>query len=143
MTFASLFQASGVVCSIEGLSQAVTKSGFFNALPDNDGVLRRIPQLIEYNGEIYPSLALATLTQTDATNQIVLKVTGFGVESLRLQDTVIPLDAQSNLLIRYRGEANPFPRVSASDILNGVTSSTALQGKIVFVGTTALGLGET
>jgi adenylate cyclase len=83
------------------------------------------------------------LTQTDATNQIVLKVTGFGVESLRLQDTVIPLDAQSNLLIRYRGEANPFPRVSASDILNGVTSPMALQGKIVFIGTTALGLGET
>ena len=43
------------------LARAAGASGFFNVVPDRDGMLRRVPLLIGYRGGVYPSLALAAL----------------------------------------------------------------------------------
>src|SRR5262249_53796998 len=55
------FRASGAVCSLPGLAQAAGASGFLNASTDLDGILRRMPLLIELDGQIYPGLALAAV----------------------------------------------------------------------------------
>jgi adenylate cyclase len=52
------FHATGAVCNLENLSDAAGTSGFLNAAPDPDGILRRVPMLVEYDGNVYP-LALA------------------------------------------------------------------------------------
>ena len=57
----SLFQAQDVVCNLKILSEVVRSSGFMNAHPDFDGVVRRAPLLMQYDGKIYPSLSLAAL----------------------------------------------------------------------------------
>ena len=54
----------------------------------------------------------------------------------------MPLDGKSNLLLRYRGKKRTFPYLSAADVLSGQVPAGALRGKIVFVGTTALGTRE-
>jgi hypothetical protein len=46
------------------------------------------------------------------------------------------------MLLRYRGAKHPFPYVSAADVLSGRASADAFRGKVVFVGTTALGTRE-
>ena len=51
------FHATGAVCNLPVLTKAVNASGFMNAAPDPDGLLRRIPVLIEKDGLVYPSLA--------------------------------------------------------------------------------------
>ena len=42
------FHATGAVCNLESLSDAAGMSGFLNAAPDPDGILRRVPMLVEY-----------------------------------------------------------------------------------------------
>ena len=54
-------RAAGVLCSLGPLGAAAASSGFMDASPDADGILRRMPQIVEFGGEIYPSLALATV----------------------------------------------------------------------------------
>ena len=54
----------------------------------------------------------------------------------------MPVDGKSNLLLRYRGEEANVPVLSAADVLSGAVPPEALRGKIVFVGTTALGTRE-
>jgi adenylate cyclase len=137
-----LFKAQGIVCNLEVLSEAVQLSGFFNAVKDPDGVLRRAPLLIEHNQQFYPSLALATLIQAYGIKQIVLRTNSGGVETVALDGTVIPVDAKGSLLIHYRGKAKSFPFISAGDILLDLVSKEQIKGKIVFLGSTAMGMGE-
>jgi adenylate cyclase len=62
--------------------------------------------------------------------------------TLSIDDRVVPLDGRSNLLLRYRGKKRTFPYVSAADVLSGSGDASIVRGKLVFVGTTALGTRE-
>jgi adenylate cyclase len=88
---AVFMNARGVSCNLKMLSQAAGSSGFFNVSPDPDGILRRVPLIIEYQGRFYPSLALATLMQSLSVNDILLKTEHTGGEFLCLNKAMIPL----------------------------------------------------
>jgi adenylate cyclase len=137
-----LFQAQNVTCNLEIFSEAVRSSGFMNAHPDFDGVVRRAPLLMQYDGKFYPSLSLAALIQALDIKQVILKTTSRGIESLSLDNTVVPLDAKGNLLIHYYGRGKKFRHISAGDILSGLVPAEQIRGKIVFLGTSAAGLEE-
>ncbi|MGV7222970.1 MAG: CHASE2 domain-containing protein [Nitrospinales bacterium] len=135
-------KASGVSCNLPVLSEAVTDSGFFNISPDSDGVLRKVPMIIEYEDKFYPSLSLSTLMQALNIKQAILKTDFAGIESLLLDKTIIPLSSKGNMLIRFRGKAKSFKYFSAVDILSDRIPASQIQGKIVFIGTSAAGLKE-
>ncbi len=139
---APYFHATGVVCSLPLLAQAGGASGFLNAAPDSDGILRRVPLLAEHGGRVYPSLALAAVAAATGARDMALRVTNVNASSLTFGDRVVPLDGKSNLLVRYRGKKGTFPRLSAADVLSGRVNEATLRNKIVFVGTTALGTRE-
>ena len=135
--------APSVICNVPVLSENAPASGFFNAEPDRDGVLRRTPLLLSYaDGQVYPSLALATLMQATGVNQVKLKVDTQGLESFQLGDTVVPVDHSAHMLLKYRGPSGSYPYVSASKVLGDRLKPDELKGKIVFVGTSAAGLKD-
>ena len=137
-----LFRATGVVCSLPALARAAGASGFLNAVPDTDGVLRRVPLLAEYDGRVYPGLALAALLAATNTRVIALRAANVNASSLMLGGRVVPLDGRSNLLLRYRGGNRTFPRVSAADVLDEAAPAGIFRDAIVFIGSTALGARE-
>jgi CHASE2 domain-containing sensor protein len=136
------FQASGVVCSLPLLTRAAGASGFLNAAPDPDGLLRRVPLLAAFNGQVYPGLALAAVLASRKTRDVSLRVINVNTASLALDEESLLLDGKSNLLLRYRGAKRTFPYVSAADVLSGQAPADAFRDKLVFVGTTALGTRE-
>jgi CHASE2 domain-containing sensor protein len=136
---APVFRASGAICSLPALAQAGGASGFLNAAPDADGVLRRLPLLIELDGRIYPSLALAAVTAAAGTREMTLRADNVNSTSLVLDDRVVSLDGRSNMLLRYRGRRRPFQHVSAADVLSGPLPAGGFRGQVVFFGATALG----
>jgi adenylate cyclase len=137
-----VWRASGVLCNIAALGAAATASGFLNASPDADGVLRRIPQIVQYGDEVYPGLALATVRMGLGARQLGLADRAAGWPLLWLGDREIPLDADGSVLVRFRGPGGTFPRVSAVDLLQDRVPAGALADRIVFVGVSALGLGD-
>ncbi len=134
--------AISAICPLPILTRASTLCGFYNSITDFDGVVRRVPLVISWNGEQYPSLALATLMKAMNKKSVIAKTTRYGFESIRVGKTIIPVDAKGQMLVRYRGGVNEFPYYSARDILSGKIGEKELKGKIVFMGTSAAGLRD-
>jgi adenylate cyclase len=134
--------ARSVSCNLEMFSQAAVGSGFFNISPDPDGILRRVPLIIEHHDKLYPSLALVTLMKAVGLDNVLLKTDRNGVDLIYLNQTGIPLTSKGSLLIRFRGKGKTFDYVSAADILSDRILNEKIQGRIVFVGTSASGLKE-
>ena len=135
-------QAHSVSCNLRILSEAAAGSGFFNVSPDSDGILRRVPLIIEHRGRVYPSLALATLMQAQGINDVLLETDDGSADLLYLNKTAIPLTSKGSVLIRFRGKGRSFSYVSAADILSNRIPKEKIDGNIVFVGTSASGLKE-
>ena len=136
------FRATSAVCNIPTLTAAATASGFMNAAPDADGILRRAPLLMQYRDRVYPALSLAAVRSVTDARHLVLRIANVNTSSLGLDGQDVPLDGKSNLLLRYRGGKRTFPYVSAVDVLNGKVPPEQFTDRLVFVGTTALGTRE-
>jgi adenylate cyclase len=124
------------------LAEAAALSGFLNAAPDSDGILRRVPLLAELDGRVYPGLALAAVAAATGARDMALRIANVNASVLTIDNRTVPVDGKSNLLLRYRGKKRTFPYFSAADVLTDQVPVGALRGKIVFVGTTALGTRE-
>jgi adenylate cyclase len=138
----AFFSASGAICSMAVLSQASLGTGFLNAAPDRDGILRRVPLVTEFRTGMYPSLALSAYMTYRRIDDVQLITNSSGAVSFRVKDTLVPVDSKSNLLLRFRGMAETFPHVSAAEILNGKLSQRVFQDKVVVVGVSATGLRD-
>jgi HD-GYP domain-containing protein (c-di-GMP phosphodiesterase class II) len=138
----ALFHAAGAVCNLPALGESVAASGFLNAAPDADGILRRVPLVAQLDGRVYPGLALAAVSATTGARDLALRIINVNAAELAVGDRTVPVDGRGNLLLRYRGKKNTFPYYSAADVLAQQLPAGALRGKIVFVGTTALGTRE-
>jgi adenylate cyclase len=138
----ALARATGAICSLPALATAAGASGFLNAVPDADGILRRVPLLIEYEDRIHSGLALAAMLAATGARDIALRVSAGNTGTLTIDDRRIALDGNGNLLTRFRDRNRAFPYVSAADLLQGRAPAATFKEAVVFVGATALGTGD-
>ncbi len=147
---AYLTQAREITVSIPQLRKSA-ETAFFNASVDADNVVRRNPLIWAFGPQrIYPSLALEAVRLDRGLDQCMIEYDKRGVVQLRLRDMVIPCTKSGRLVVNYRtttenpntGLASSFPTYSAADLLDGTVSSSVLSNKIVFVGTSAIGLRD-
>ncbi|HOF05283.1 MAG TPA: CHASE2 domain-containing protein [Syntrophales bacterium] len=136
----NIITAYAPVPSIKEIAEAGENSGYFNAFPDSDGVIRWSPLVIRFQENFYHSLPIALLMQYLDYPMLVLNLAEFGVESVMLGDIRIPTDESGRLLINYLGPAKTFPHYSISDIMQGRIAPELIKGKIVVVGATATGI---
>ncbi len=114
--------------------------GYFNVLPDYDGVVRRLPLVIECRGDYFPSLAIVTLSRYFNQRLPALKIHPFGLESIKLGPIDLPVDEQGRFLINFRGGSAMVPVVEASDLLTKKAPKGVLKDKAVLLTVTAAGV---
>lgn len=140
-----IYPAFGYISSIPVLQNSAKGGGFINIFPDNDGIIRRAPLIMEYQGAIYPSLALQTVLAF-LGEKITLNTPKYAgtrkLEGIQLGNTIIPTDAKGQVLIPFLGKSYTFPYFSATDVLHGAIPKNALLGKILFIGTSATSSGD-
>ncbi len=136
----NLIKAHAPVPSIKEIAESGENSGYFNAFPDPDGVIRWSPLVIKFQDNFYYSLPIALLMQYLDYPMIVLNMAEFGVDGITLGDLRIPTDESGRLLINYLGPAKTFPHYSISDLIAGRISPDLVKDKIVVVGATATGI---
>ena len=132
------------------LQSSTAMAGHFNPTVDFDGIVRRIPMVVEYGGAYYESLSLAVVRAALGMPKLspgyaTSKDKNYGgLEWLTLESPQgnlrIPVDAEVSALVSYRGERGTFRYVSASDVLHERTPPAEMKNRIVLVGTTAPGL---
>jgi adenylate cyclase len=140
---------TGFTANLEVLQKNATSAGHFNSLTDDDGIIRRVPLLAEYNNNFYEPLSLAmmrVLLGAPPAKPIVPEGTTFGsrydgLEWLQVGNKLkIPIDDIAGALVPYRGKKGSFKYFSAVDVMNERVDPAELKGKILLVGTTAPGL---
>lgn len=112
--------STSLLCNYEMLQNSVDNFGFINASVDSDGVFRRIPLFVDYKNHIFPSFALATILSFD--------------KYINLEDS------SSSILVNFSSKPKVF---SAIDILTGNISPKDIQGKIVILGSSIVGVSPT
>jgi adenylate cyclase len=125
--------ADRVVFTLPAIAKGALGAGAVNAYRDADGVVRRLPLVIEYAGRHYMSLglavALAELGRPNDTSYVI------GAPTLVAAGHELPVSIAASAQLDMLGKGR-FPTVSAADVLAKRAPREALAGKLVFVGYT-------
>jgi adenylate cyclase len=138
--------AVGYGANLPELQQHALAAGHFNPSIDNDGIVRRVPLLYEFEGNYYESLSLAMSRLMLGVNEVIPvladDVSGnySSIEWLRIGHINIPVDEYVQAIVPYRGKQGSFPYISATDVLNGLADRGILEDTAVLIGTSAPGL---
>ncbi|MBI4795469.1 MAG: adenylate/guanylate cyclase domain-containing protein [Deltaproteobacteria bacterium] len=134
-----------LLAPIPPLVAAARTLGNVQSPPDIDGIYRRIPLVLPFQGRWLPLLAFAAFQSFDQEAPW-----RFQDGALVQGDRRIPLDAQGQFLLKYRGPTRSHQRFSAANLIQSeyrllhghpsLVPPEALAGKWVFVGLTAPGL---
>jgi adenylate cyclase len=119
--------------------------GHINPVADDDGVLRRVPLIVEFEGEYYEALSLtvfrALMSKRLGVVQDVQPVFAERrLEFLRIGPAKIPVDNHAAALVPYRAKA--FEYLPAVDVLKDRVEPGRLRDKVVLVGTTVATLAD-
>jgi adenylate cyclase len=145
----SLVAQGGFIGNVDVLQNAAAGAGFFDTIPDVDGVVRRAPLVMRYEDKLYPTLALdmARLYYFEKEFTPLMEQDLFDrfskLVGIRMGKALIPTDETGSVLIPFRGPAGSFPYISATDVLNDHLSDAQreqLVNSLVLVGTTSIGL---
>jgi adenylate cyclase len=126
--------------NIPVINDVADASGYFNMLPDQDGVIRWMPLIIKCGQEIYTPLSIQSAWQYMDRPQLMVKVANYGIQGIQMGKRFIPTDESGQMLINFIGPARTFPHYPISDILAGNLPKGTFRDKIVVVGATAIGI---
>jgi len=130
----------GMIGSLDVLRDAATGAGSLNNIPDRDGIIRRIPLMLGYRDQLYPTLAIEALRVAMGRSSFILHAEQ-GIESLQLGDFHIPVD-KNGMMWLYYTERTDDRYLPAWQVMDGSIDKEKLDGHIVFVGTRAAGLKD-
>jgi adenylate cyclase len=129
-----------LLVNVPEVERAATGKGLFSIRSDPDGVIRRVPAIMTAAERLKPALVIELLRVAVGADAYLLRTGSTGIESLSFGGVTIPTDANGRVWLRYNGH-DPNRFISARDVLHG--RSEALQelaGKLVLIGTSAVGL---
>jgi adenylate cyclase len=147
-----LLHGDHITLSLPELRAAAGQDGFINATADNDGIIRASPLVWSLGQDrFYPSLALEALRLDAGLNQIGIHFDVAGIVALQLGPRRISTDPAGRLAIKYRrlepDSENPrsfrsFPTIPARTVIRREIPPGVFSNRIVFVGTSAVGLRD-
>lgn len=120
--------------------------GHLAATPDDDGRLRRLPAVLCQEGRRYPQLVIAAAQLLEPRALWTQRggIFPLGPRTwLERGSLAFALDERGQMLIPYHRPHTAWPAISAARLLDDKPAPVPLQGAVVVVGATALGLGDT
>ncbi|MEP7295700.1 MAG: adenylate/guanylate cyclase domain-containing protein [Burkholderiales bacterium] len=146
----------GYAANLPAFARAAPAAGYFNNVPDPDGLVRSVPLIAEVEHRHYESLGLAMFrvftgmpaVRPGLPTERLLPRDYNALTSVLLEQgnagIAIPVDASVHVRVPYRGAGGPrggsFEYVSASDLLQGRITADHLKGKLVLIGSSAPGV---
>jgi len=128
--------------SLDLLESSMKGSGAISYIPDEDGVVRKIPLLIQLGDSAYPSLVAETLRVAQGAKNYIIKISPVnhdGMESLVVGKAKIPTAADGQMWVYYSPHLSER-YIPAYKILDPKQALNDLEGSIVLIGSSAKGL---
>jgi adenylate cyclase len=136
----SLLAPVGLLVPAPRFAAAGVSSGHVSLILEADGSLRADLPAVEYDGDLFPSLAVeaARLHLRVPRERVAVQ----GSRGIQLGDRFVPTDAGRRQLINHYGPDGTIPTLSLIDLLRDRMPPTSLAGRIVVVGASAAGAGD-
>jgi adenylate cyclase len=136
-----LFEFPGLLRNTPVLESAAAGRGLFSINPERDGIIRRVPMIMQAQGTTMPSLSFEMLRVATGTDTIFIKTNQAGIQSIGVKGFQIPTDRNGQLWVHF-ARNDPSIYVSAVDVLEGSAPPEKIKGKLVLIGTSAAGLND-
>ncbi len=135
---------ANVFYPIQILGNQADSIGALAAYPDTDGSIRSEPLVVDYYDQMYPSLSLQlALRSLNLSPKDVTINLGESVEIGSLTIKTSPNLLMNTFFYNDIGGASAFAVDSFYDVLQGKIPASKYKGKIVLIGATAVGVGDT
>ncbi len=138
--FLHLFNQS--VRAIPLLEKSAEGYGAVNFIPDLDGVVRRVPLLVNIGGTLYPSLAMESLRvgqQAGGYRVITREPPAAGTVAIRTGQITVPTTPNGEAWV-YFTRPTAERTIPIWQLLEGGVPREEIAGKIFLIGATAQGL---
>src|SRR5882672_966915 len=131
----------GLLRNVPVLEAAAAGRGLFTIRPERDGIVRRVPMMMQAQGATMPSLSFEMLRVATGTDTIFIKADQAGIMSIGVKGFQVPTDRNGQLWVHFAlGDPSIF--VPAVDVLEGRVAPEKIKGKLVLIGTSAVGLND-
>lgn len=133
----AVISAVNFSANIKSIQEASKFGGFINIEPDQDGIFRRTPLIIRYGQNLYPALSLQVARVHQVTKKLKITHDENNAEALKaiyIDELKVPLERKLKVMPTYRGPKGSFPIYSALDVINEKINLSALERKIVIIG---------
>jgi len=130
---------AGLLHNVPAIEQAAAGRGVFSIQPERDGIIRRVPMIMEAQGAMVPALSMELLRLVTDSGAILVRTDEAGVQSVAVPGLELPTDQNGRLWVHF-DRHDPSRYVSATDVLQGRTLRDNVEGKLVLIGTSAAGL---
>jgi adenylate cyclase len=121
------------------LEQSAAGRGLFSIHPERDGIVRRVPIVMKAGDKVVPALTLELLRVVTGSGAILIRTDEAGVRNVAVPGLELPTDRNGRIWVHF----SPHDKsryVSARDVVDGKASPEQFAGKLVLVGTSAIGL---
>ena len=136
-----LRRMASVGLSLPEFVNAANSAGYVSFVPEVDGIVRWVPMVMQLKEFLFPPLSLQMLKEATQL-PLAVRIAPFGVDGLKLGDSVFPTSETGDFLVNYFGPAFTFTHYSATDVLDGKVGKKELENKIILVGGTAAGIHD-
>jgi adenylate cyclase len=136
-----MLEFPGLLRSTPVLEAAASGRGLLTIKTERDGIVRRVPVIMQAQGLTMPSLSFEMLRLASGGDTILIKSTDVGIASVAVKGFAVPTDLHGQIWVHFAAN-DPSIYLSAADILEGKVDADAIAGRLVLVGTSAAGLQD-
>ena len=129
----------GLLRNVPPIERAAAGRGLFSIDPESDEIIRRVPVIMMAQGSLVPSLSMELLRVVTGSSAILVRVNDAGVQAVAVPGLELPTDRNGQFWVHFN-KHDPARYVSAKDVLQGNVPPDRLAGKLVLIGTSAIGL---
>lgn len=129
----------GLLRNIPVLERAAAGRGVLTIRSERDGIVRRVPLVMKAGDILVPAMTLELLRVLTNSGAIRIKTDPAGLQSVAVPGLEIPTDRNGMMWINFAPhDGNRY--VSARDVLSGTVPADRINGRLVLIGTSAVGL---
>ena len=128
-----------ILRNLPKLEQAAVGHGLISIRTERDGMVRRVPIVMQAEDKIVPALTLDLLRVATGSSTIMIRTDESGIQSVAVPGLELPTDRNGRIWV-YFGRHDKARFVSAKDVVEGNVAPERFAGKLVLVGTSAIGL---
>src|SRR5271169_6186885 len=129
----------GLLRNIRPIEDAAAGRGLFSINPERDGIVRRVPVVMEAQDMLVPALTMEMLRVVSHASAILIRTDDAGIRAVAVPGLEVPTDSNGQFWVHFN-KHDPARFVSAAAILNGRTPPDRFRGRLVLIGTSAVGL---